>query len=95
MTATTLIKQWPNKKITLIESPNHPTIGVGESTINGIGLWLESVGLNKNLPFLKDSDGTIKLSIRFEDFYRKSRTRSPTLRGAADLIVPRIPPGYR
>ena len=71
MTATTLIKQWPNKKITLIESPNHPTIGVGESTINGIGLWLESVGLNKNLPFLKDSDGTIKLSIRFEDFYRK------------------------
>jgi protoporphyrinogen oxidase len=29
MTAATLIKEFPNKKITLIESPNIPIIGVG------------------------------------------------------------------
>ena len=34
MTAATLIKCFPSKKITLIESPNIPTIGVGESTLS-------------------------------------------------------------
>ena len=33
MTAATLIKTFPNKDITLIESPNTPTVGVGESKI--------------------------------------------------------------
>ena len=32
MTAATLISQFPDKKITLIESPNISTVGVGEST---------------------------------------------------------------
>jgi len=36
MTASTLIKQFPDKEITVIESPNTPTVGVGESTIGGI-----------------------------------------------------------
>jgi L-2-hydroxyglutarate oxidase LhgO len=39
MTAATLIKAFPNKNITLIESPNIPTVGVGESTIGGIRDW--------------------------------------------------------
>ena len=30
MTAATLISQFPNKDITVIESPNVPTVGVGE-----------------------------------------------------------------
>ena len=29
MTASTLIKAFPNKDITVIESPNIPTVGVG------------------------------------------------------------------
>ena len=33
MTATTLLSQFPNKKVTLVESPNISTIGVGESTV--------------------------------------------------------------
>ena len=33
MTATTLVRLFPDKKITLIESPNIKTVGVGESTI--------------------------------------------------------------
>ena len=39
MTASTLIKQFPQKNISLIESPNISTIGVGESTIGGIRNW--------------------------------------------------------
>ncbi len=33
MMATALNKQLPKLKVTLVESPNFPTIGVGESTI--------------------------------------------------------------
>ncbi|SVB53954.1 uncharacterized protein METZ01_LOCUS206808, partial [marine metagenome] len=39
MTATTLLNQFPNKKITLVESPNISNIGVGESTVPGINRW--------------------------------------------------------
>ena len=73
MTATTLVRKLPKgHKITLIESPNIATVGVGESTIGGISNWLSSVGLHSKLnEFVKLTDGTIKLSIRFEDFYKK------------------------
>ena len=70
MTATTLLSQFPNKKITLIESPNIATVGVGESTIASINRWLHLVGI-KDTDFLTHVDGTIKLSIQFENFYRK------------------------
>ena len=70
MTATTLLSQFPNKKITLIESPNIATVGVGESTLGGINNWCELVGI-KDTDFLAHVDGTIKLSIQFENFYRK------------------------
>ena len=70
MTASTLIKQFPNKKITLIESPNIPIIGVGESTIGGIRSWTNWLGI-KDKDFLKHTDGSYKLSIQFTDFYKK------------------------
>ena len=70
MTAATLLSQFPNKKITLIESPNIATVGVGESTLAGINNWCELVGI-KDKDFLSEVDGTIKLSIQFENFYRK------------------------
>ena len=43
MTAATLIKKFPQKNITLIESPNTPTVGVGESTIGQINNWLSFI----------------------------------------------------
>jgi tryptophan halogenase len=36
MTAATLVRAFPNKDITVLESPNVPTISVGESTIQKI-----------------------------------------------------------
>ena len=70
MTASTLIKEFPNKEITVIESSNTPTVGVGESTIGGIKFWTTYLGINDN-EFFNYTDATYKLSIRFEDFYKK------------------------
>lgn len=71
MTATTLVSQFPDKKITLIESPRIETVGVGESTVGGINDWMQLVGINSD-DFMRDCDATYKLSIRFDNFYRKN-----------------------
>ena len=70
MTASTLIKEYPDKEITVIESPNTPIVGVGESTIGGIKYWTTYLGID-DTEFFKYTDATYKLSIRFEDFYKK------------------------
>jgi len=70
MTASTLIKAFPNKDITVIESPNIPTVGVGESTISKVKQWTKFLGINDK-DFLKHTDGTIKFSIKFTDFNGK------------------------
>lgn len=70
MTASTLIKTMPEKDITLIESPNIPTVGVGESTLGFINEWLRLLEIKDN-DFMKACDATYKLSIRFQDFYKK------------------------
>ena len=43
MSAATLIKSFPNKEITLIESEDIPTIGVGESTTQFFRDWTKEV----------------------------------------------------
>ena len=73
MSAATLIKEFPDKKIALIESPEISTIGVGESTIQQIRLWTKFLGI-KDDHFLKHTDGTYKLSIKFTDFYKKGES---------------------
>jgi len=73
MTASTLIKEFPDKKIALIESPEIATIGVGESTIQHIRAWTNYLGI-EDKDFLKHTDGTYKLSIQFTDFYKKGES---------------------
>ena len=70
MAATTLLHQFPDKKITLVESPNISTIGVGESTIPGIRQWLRFVDIDY-ADFMPHTDATFKLSIGYEDWCRK------------------------
>jgi hypothetical protein len=65
-----LIKCFPNKLITLIESPNIPTVGVGESTIGQIRGWTSLLGI-KDEEFIPYTDASYKLSIKFTDFYKK------------------------
>jgi len=71
MSAATMIKKFPNLNITLIESPNIATMGVGESTIGGIRNWTNWLGIDDR-EFLKHTDGSYKLSIKFTDFYKKN-----------------------
>jgi len=71
MTAATMIKMYPKKDITLIESPDTPIIGVGESTLGQINNWLSLLDI-KDEDFMPHTDASYKLSIRFEDFYQKN-----------------------
>ena len=70
MTAATLIKTYPHKNITVIESPNTPIIGVGESTIYHIKHFINYLEIDEE-DFLAKTDGSYKLSIKFTDFYKK------------------------
>ena len=70
MTAATLVKAFPDKDITLIESKEFPTVGVGESTIGGIRTWTRYIGLDEST-FFPSTDASLKLSIKFTDFYKK------------------------
>ena len=70
MTAATLIKAFPNKSITVMESPNIKNIGVGESTLGQINDWLDFLEI-KDEDFMSSTNASYKLSIRFEDFYKK------------------------
>ena len=72
MTATTLIKAKPNWDISLIQSKNISTVGVGESTLGFIKNWCDFVGVDEDF-FLKETDGSYKLSIKFTDFYKKGK----------------------
>lgn len=70
MTAAALVKQTPNIKVTLVESPNISTIGVGESTIGHINTYLHAIGL-KDEDWMEQCNATYKTSIKFIDFREK------------------------
>lgn len=70
MTAASLVTQLSGKKITVIESPNIPTVGVGESTIGGIRAWMRMVGI-RDEDFVAECDASYKLAIKFTNFYQK------------------------
>ena len=69
MTAATMIKTFPDKEIVLIESPNAPIVGVGESTVGGIRDWTKYLEIDDKIKYIeygKDFDyimfifGTLK-----------------------------------
>ena len=70
MSAATMIKAFPNKEIVLIESPDYPIVGVGESTRGGITEWTSWIGLDES-DFMPYTDAVYKMSIKFTDFYKK------------------------
>lgn len=70
MTAATLIRTFPEKSITVIESPDVPIAGVGESTLGQIIRWIKYLGIEDS-DFVQFTDATYKLSIKFTDFCKK------------------------
>ena len=57
--------------ITLIESPNVPTIGVGESTIQNLKVTLQQIGIDE-AEFIRRSNGSFKLGVYFNDWSRST-----------------------
>ena len=69
-TASALNKHCPELDVTLIESLNVPTIGVGESTILPINRFFAGLEM-KDEDWMPHCDATYKGSIKFTDFYQK------------------------
>ena len=70
MSAAALIRAYPNKDITVIESPNVPTVGVGESTLGQFRHFCHFLQID-NKDFMASCDASFKMSIQFTDFYEK------------------------
>lgn len=67
MAAVTLAKLCRHLKITIVESKNYATIGVGESTLGQINRWFNMLGITDEM-WMKDCQATYKNSIRFTNF---------------------------
>jgi len=70
MSAATMIRAFPDKEVFVIESPDYPVIGVGESTLGGITGWSRWIGIDDK-DFMPHTDAVYKMSIKFTDFYKK------------------------
>lgn len=69
MSAATLIHYFPDRKITIIEDPDDPVVGVGESTLQHIRPWMKALGIEEE-DFMSYCDATYKSTIYYEDFYK-------------------------
>jgi len=92
MTAAALIKLCPHVKTSLIESPNYPVIGVGESTLGQINDFFHILGLEDEM-WMKETGSTYKTNIRFNDFYQKGETWDYPF-GTAEEMRKDLPDGY-
>lgn len=75
MTAAAVARLLPDVKLTLIESSDIPVIGVGESTIGHINLYLNMIGV-RDEDWMAACNATYKTSIKFIDF-RQNPTKQP------------------
>ena len=75
--ATQLKPKLPNGvNITLVESPNIPTVGVGEGTVPAMRKTLQLFGISET-DFIRRCDATFKQSIKFIDWtYNPSHSNS-------------------
>jgi flavin-dependent dehydrogenase len=71
MSAAMLIKFFPDYDISVIESPDYPTVGVGESTLLGIRNYCAFLGIDEQ-DFMSKTDASYKMSIKFTNFYEKN-----------------------
>lgn len=69
MTAVLLSHKLPDAQITLVESSDIPTIGVGESTNSTMHYFHSAIGHDEK-GFMRASNGAYKIGIRFENFNR-------------------------
>ena len=73
MTAAALTKLCPHLKVSLVESPNIKTVGVGESTLGHINRFMRLLGL-EDKDWMPACQATYKNSIRFTNFRENDGT---------------------
>ena len=71
MTAAILSKAFKNLNITLVESEQIGTIGVGEATIPSLHFFNDMLGINSS-NFVKNTSGSFKLGIQFENWHKNN-----------------------
>ncbi len=71
MTAAFFAKRFADTplKITLVESPDTGTIGVGEATVPAMKLFLNDLGINER-EFIQATKATFKLGIDFDGWHK-------------------------
>lgn len=69
MTAAHLATQLPNLRVTLLESSDVPTVGVGESTVPPIVDFMNGLG-QREQDWMPQCDATFKSAIGFQDFHQ-------------------------
>jgi len=84
MTAAHLIKSFPEKKITVVESDVIPTIGVGESTLSDFRLWLDFLEVDIK-DFMRSCNASYKIGISFYNFLKENSDPVHYMFGAPDL----------
>jgi tryptophan 7-halogenase len=80
----------PKTRITLIESPNIPKIGVGEATVPTIRQTLQTIGVDE-WDFMRQTDATYKNLIRFVDWKKGYSYDHPFDRVLPDQIATNVP----
>ena len=85
MTAAALTKLAPHIAVSLIESPNIPVSGVGESTLGQINEFFALLGITDD-QWMKETGATYKTNIRFNDFRVKGESWDYPFGGAKDQV---------
>jgi hypothetical protein len=74
MAAAYLRRRMPlNVAISLVESPDIPTIGVGEGTLPSFRAFVGELGLDAR-DWMKRCEATFKLGVRFDNWWNKDRS---------------------
>lgn len=71
LTAARVKQKLPTADVTLIESPNVPPLGVGESVVPPLRLFLQELGLNDN-DWMSKTGSIYKLGNRFENWVQNT-----------------------
>lgn len=93
LVASGLIRYLPSYDITLVESPNIPTIGVGESTTAYVKHFIKDCLKIDESHFLKETNGIYKMSVKFENFSKNYAGSyhypfgSPNTKGFDDFYI--------
>lgn len=63
----------PSCRITVVESSDIPTVGVGEATIPPVFEFLKNCGIDE-VDFIRECQATFKLAIKFDDWQHKGHS---------------------